>query len=229
MADDTLRAFEQSIAAGALPPGTRLPGERELAARHGCSRAALRESLQRLRAQGLVVTRRGAGSVVARAQPAPLLRLLAQSPRSRQELLEVRDAIDAMAAAGAAERASADDLAEIRRQHRRFGAALRRGALEAMGRADAGFHLAVATASRNQVLLEVVRSLREALEASIAISAERLFEHTDFAETVYRQHGAILAAIARGDAEAAQRASREHVRETARQLRSVGRGAADRH
>ncbi|MGB0865145.1 MAG: FadR/GntR family transcriptional regulator [Granulosicoccaceae bacterium] len=213
--------LETLIRDGQWPVGTRLPAERALAAQLNCSRAALRELLQKLQAQGLIHTRRGSGSVVTRAQPSPLIALLAQSARSRRELLAVRTAIDAMAAQGAAERATARDRAAIQKQHRRFGAAVDARDLDAMGQADAGFHLAIATASHNKVLLEVVRSLREALEASIAISSQHLFDQSSFSRSVFDQHGAIVAAIVARDPEAAKLASEHHVEQTAKKLRSV--------
>src|SRR5215468_6218182 len=53
------------IMSGKLPPGARLPTEQEMVAAMGVSRTAVREAVAALRAEGLVVTRQGAGAFVA--------------------------------------------------------------------------------------------------------------------------------------------------------------------
>lgn len=214
----SLEQLEQAISSGAWPVGTRLPAERALAQQLNCSRAALRELLQSLRARGLIQSKRGAGSQVSKPPPSPLLALLAQSPRSRQELLSVRSALDALAAQGAAELATDRELAAIRRQHRRFASAVERRDQAQMSQFDTGFHLAIAAASHNQVLLEIVRNLREVLQVSIAISSERMFLQEDFSQAALTQHSKIIAAIGQRDPEAAKAAAEHHTQETARRL-----------
>lgn len=216
----SLEELESLIHSGAWPVGTKLPAERALSSQLNCSRAALREHLQKLQACGLIQIKRGAGSVVSEAAPSPLLSLLAQSPRSRQELLAVRTALDGLAAQGAATLATDRELAAIRKQHRHFADAVTSRDSEAMGRYDAGFHLAIAAASHNKVLVEVVRSLREALEASIAISSSRLFEQVNFGHSVLEQHSEIVAAIGRREPESAKAAAERHVVKTAQRLQA---------
>src|SRR6059058_329321 len=53
------------ILGGQLPPGARLPTEQEMVAAMGVSRTVVREAVAALRADGLVVTRQGAGAFVA--------------------------------------------------------------------------------------------------------------------------------------------------------------------
>src|SRR5947208_1213668 len=83
------------IESGELPPGSRLPSERELARIFGVSRLAVREASHRLEARGLVVVRRGAGSyvssVVARetsAQPRPPVDVAADDLAALRMLIE---------------------------------------------------------------------------------------------------------------------------------------------
>lgn len=215
-----LQHLESLIHSGEWPVGTKLPAERTLSNQLNCSRTALREQLQKLQARGLIQSKRGAGSVVSAAAPSPLLSLLAQSPRSRQELLAVRTALDGLAAQGAATLATDRELAAIRKQHHHFADAVTGQDSEAMGRYDAGFHLAIAEASHNKVLVEVVRSLREALEASIAISSSRLLEQANFGQSVLEQHSEIVTAIGRRDAESAKAAAERHVVKTAKRLQA---------
>jgi len=216
-----LMQLEQVISTGDWPVGTRLPAERQLAALLGCSRAALREKLQALRCKGLIQSKRGAGSVVSKASPSPLLALLSRSPRSRQELLAVRSALDGMAAQGAAELASDRELAAIRRQHRHFSKAVNQCDQVKMNHFDTEFHLAIASASHNKVLLEIVRNLREELQTSIEISSDRLFGESDFSKTVLEQHQNIIAAIGRRDATAARSAAERHTQDIAKRLNAI--------
>ncbi len=205
-----LQQLEEFIVSERWPPGRKLPAERTLAAQLNCSRAALRESLQCLRTRGLVTSKRGARSVVASASSSTLPTLLKQSPQSRQDLLAVRSALDALAAEGAAKQATGKELSGIRHLHRRFAAAVARQDQAAMAKYDTDLHLAITGASHNKVLLEIVRHLRETLKASIAISSERLFEQTNFGSVVVEQHGEIVAAIARRDPQAANAAAKRH-------------------
>src|SRR5580700_2981355 len=108
------------ILAGRLPAGSRLPSERELSLALGINRLTLRAALARLEAMGLVVTRHGAGTIVASWREragldalGALARALAPDDPARAELLaailEVRRVLGAEAVALAAKRATAQD------------------------------------------------------------------------------------------------------------------------
>jgi DNA-binding FadR family transcriptional regulator len=145
------------IVSGAIPEGTHLPRESELAERFGASRQAVREALKVLAAKGLVASRRRAGtSVLPRANwnlfdpdvvawhPAGQA-----PPELLGDLIEVRRAIEPAAAARAAKRADTEAIAAI-------GAALE--AMRAADKpsdeffgADAAFHDAILRASGNAV------------------------------------------------------------------------------
>lgn len=109
------RTLERKIFEGELRPGTRLPTEAELCEAFSVSRSVIRDSIQSLRAKGLVLVRQGHGTVVAEPSEAPLTEaLLTALIRSR---LLVGDVIDARAAIEtefsrlAARRGSAEDWA----------------------------------------------------------------------------------------------------------------------
>ncbi len=217
----TLKQLHSAIVAGRVSPGTRLPAERALAAHLGCSRSALRETLQSLRSAGRIESRRGSASVVVANHASPLQTLLEQSPRGRLELLTVRSALDALAAEGAATLASDRELATIRKHQHAFATAITQNNRVAMARSDTAFHLAIAAASHNKVLVEVVRSLRDALETSIKISSDKLLEQPHFAETIIAQHSDIVAAIGRRDTAAARQAAQRHTAEITQRLQSL--------
>src|SRR5712671_3621415 len=105
------------IVSGKLPPGARLPTEQEMIAATGVSRTVVREAVAALRAEGLVVTRQGAGAFVAEGVRRPF-RISADELRSLREVIEVmelRTGVEIESAGLAAERASADQLRAIER------------------------------------------------------------------------------------------------------------------
>src|SRR5215217_5801019 len=103
------------ITSGKLPTGARLPTEQEMIAATGVSRTVVREAVAALRAEGLVVTRQGAGVFVAeggrrpfRIEPADL-----NSLREVLQVMELRTGIEIEAAGLAAERAESSSLRAI--------------------------------------------------------------------------------------------------------------------
>jgi DNA-binding FadR family transcriptional regulator len=205
---------------GALRPGMRLPGERELAQRLGVGRASVREALGALQVRGLVETRPGAGSFVA---PDALARLTAAAELAGAldlpadagpaALLEARRVLEPEIAALAAARGGAD--AEIDRLLEVMAAsadptdpAQRRRWSDA----DRAFHRQIAVATVNPVLLAIADHLAALMDQplwqrlrddSIAVPGRTTLQ--------LAEHRLIAAAIAEGDPESARRHAAEHI------------------
>lgn len=123
--------LRDQIVSGALPSGSRLPSETELGSMFGVSRSTVREALRQLASQHLIDTTRGAtgGSFVAAPDAGLIadnlggsLGLLVNSrSMSVDNLLEARLLLEPHAARLAAERATAEDLDELRRTVERTG------------------------------------------------------------------------------------------------------------
>jgi GntR family transcriptional repressor for pyruvate dehydrogenase complex len=156
--DAVVERIRGEIMAGRIAAGSRLPSERELALALGINRLTLRAALGRLEAMGLVVTRHGAGTVVASwRERAGLdaLGALAQALRpddpARGELLaailEVRRVLAAEAVALAARRATPEDIAGLRAIAEAQRANLNDPV--AMARGDVAFQRAVLRAAGN--------------------------------------------------------------------------------
>ncbi len=113
--------LERLILDGGLAPEQKMPSERQLATRLGVSRAIIREALHELQGRGVIETRHGKGSFVARIVPggeedgedSPLLQMFTGHPRTLYDLLEVREQLEGQAAYLAAQRATALDLHRI--------------------------------------------------------------------------------------------------------------------
>lgn len=208
------QVYEQvltQIGAGRMGVGDRLPSETELSRSLGVSRPVVRTALARLRADGIIESRQGAGSFVIRQ---PSVDFVQSAPSgSIAELLrcfEMRTALEGEAAYFAAQRRSVVDLAAMRESANRLSQAF---AGEDMGAdPDVSFHLAIAAATQNHLFVRTMEMLRQPLRDGIA-TARRLAQRSiaERLPIVMSEHEAILQAIQDKDAEAARRAMREHI------------------
>lgn len=157
------RGLAEAIRLGLVSDGERLPPEAQLASQLRVSTVTLREALATLRAQGLVVTRRGrAGGTFARApfddEPALLRqRLSGFSTQDLRDLGDHRGAVSGAAARLAAERALPGELDRLHRQAERLRAARSPGEAR---RADTQFTIEVALAAQSARLTREELRLR---------------------------------------------------------------------
>ncbi|HSN06548.1 MAG TPA: GntR family transcriptional regulator [Candidatus Angelobacter sp.] len=140
--------LRRAIVEGRIRPNERLI-EAELAERLDVSRTPIRESMQRLAADGLVISRRR-GWVVRE-----------HSPQEIQDIYEVRAALEGYAARLAAQRASDEQIREIQRIHETYVEALQGSSRGHLIAHNDEFHDAVIAASRNARLAEQIRRNRE--------------------------------------------------------------------
>jgi len=223
------RELESLIVESSLRPGDRLPSERVLAERMGASRASVREALQKLAARGLVQQRQGGGTFVCdthtEALADPLAQLLETRPETIYDLIEFRQALEGIAAHYAALRATETDRATLRRRLEAIERAHEGDDPAGEANADADFHLAVAEATHNVVLLHVMRGVFRALRGGIESSRQRLYMKKGSREALYSQHQGLYEAVIAGDAKAARRAVTEHLDYVKAQLMEIQREA----
>ena len=236
VADRVEVAIEALIEDRGLGVGDRLPSERALSELLGASRNTLREALMRLGARGRNTLRRG-GNVIAapatsRRTPStiadPLASVVAGNPGFGQDVLEVRRGLEGQAAYHAALRATPEDIDGIRRRMDQLAACHETGDAVAEARADAAFHLAIADASHNAVLRSVMSSMFGLLKSSISESLDKLYIVPRTYERLCAQHQALMDAIAAGDADAARRASDDHLAFVAQTIRTIDEERARR-
>ncbi|WP_093141717.1 transcriptional regulator LldR [Pseudoxanthomonas sp. GM95] len=228
-----LRALVQTCG---LKAGDRLPAERALAQELSVSRSALREAIAQLASQGLLVSRVGGGTYVQAAAlgwqeqriVAPLSALVQDNPDYAFDVLEIRHALEGEAAWQAALRATDEDRARIVACFEAMQTAHGHGDHQAEARADAAFHLSIAEASHNLVLLQVMRGLFELLQASIRESREKLYLSPRTFEPLSQQHRALMDAIVAGDAQRARDAAQAHLRFVHTSLRALDEDQARR-
>ncbi|HWA46579.1 MAG TPA: FadR/GntR family transcriptional regulator [Hypericibacter adhaerens] len=220
LSDVVARQLEHLIVEGRLQPGEGLPSERELAKQIGVSRPSLREALSELRSRGLIEPARNGGAVVTEltrtSLTEPLSQMLERHPSAIRDLIEMRDVLEAHAAALAAERATAADIrkleaaleAQIRGRSRNTASLAKR---------DLDFHQAIAQASHNIAILHTAHGLTKLIKVFLQRGYEIILAAGDAREgkaAVEAQHAAILDAIRARDPEAARRASHAHLHQT---------------
>ena len=202
------------IASGTFPPGARLPTEQEMVSSMGVSRTVVREAVAALRAEGLVVTRQGAGAFVAADIERRPFRLALDGLPSIDEVLavmELRASVEVEAAGLAASRGSAAARRRVGQTLAGIDVALERG--EAAIAEAFAFHRAIAAATGNPQFPHFLEYLGRFIipRQSIRVAAHRPEGQRAYLETFQREHVAICAAIMAGDAGAAREAMRQHL------------------
>ncbi|AMO78815.1 MULTISPECIES: FCD domain-containing protein [Pseudomonas] len=218
LSDDIVERLEAMILEGTLKAGERLPAERVLAEQFGVSRPSLREAIQKLVAKGLLVSRQGGGNYVAQSLGStfsdPLLHLLESNPEAQRDLLEFRHTLEGSCAYYAALRATEVDHQRLTSAFETLQACYQRNdkVSEEEGAADASFHLAIAEASHNTVLLHTIRGLFDLLKHNVVTNIGGMYaQRTETREQLMSQHRELYDAIMQGRAEEAREISHRHI------------------
>ena len=208
------KRIAHEIMSGKLLPGARLPTEQEMVAAMGVSRTVVREAVAALRAEGLVITRQGAGAFVAADARRRPFRLMAEGLRSVEEVLQVmelRASVEVEAAGLAAARGTTSAHRRISKALAAIDAAIKRN--ESAVDEDFAFHGAIARATGNPQFVHFLEYLGRFIipRQSIRVAAHRTGDQRAYLEMIQSEHAAIFRAIKSGDAVAAREAMRRHL------------------
>jgi GntR family galactonate operon transcriptional repressor len=207
------------------PPGTPLPRENDLGTLYGVSRTVIREALKVLETKGLVRGRPRIGTVVCDREEWNILdpQILewmgpgALAVDLLRSILESRRTVEPAAAALAAERASAQELADLEHACDEMGEA--GDDLEAFTIADARFHDTLMRASHNQVFRQLSSIIQAALAYSLKASNRAAGKHDE----ALAAHRALVEALRMRDGGLAQTCSTRILDLAARDLSTVMR------
>lgn len=222
LSDAVYQRIYERISIGDWPKGTRLPTEIEMAEQFGVSRTVIREALLRLRIDGLIASRQGAGTHVVGAPSQRVIDFAEPgSVADIQRCYEFRVGVEGEAARLAAMRHSKSRLEEIEATLEAMDACIAEGGLGADE--DIAFHLAVAEASENDYYVRTITSVTKAIRVGISIAAtlanrppaERL-------AAANAEHRAIYEAIRNSEPVLARERMQAHI-ESARRRVFVGR------
>jgi GntR family transcriptional repressor for pyruvate dehydrogenase complex len=208
LSDKVADMMLETILSDRLSVGDRLPSERELGEQFGVSRTVVREAVRALVTKGVIDVRSGSGlrvaAVDANAVSESMTLFLRGGTLDFEKVHEVRTVLEVHLAGLAAERATDDDVAQLREIHERMQREV--SDVEAAARDDLEFHRAIARATHNELFLLLMDSIGSSL---IDIRRENLGSGS--APMTLSQHEAILELIAAHDPEAARTAMQAHL------------------
>src|ERR1700685_2172087 len=208
--EQIVQQIEESILKGSLKAGDQLPAERELAMRFGVSRTAVREAVKALREKGLVEAYSGRGTFItdgtsqAVRQSFDLMVKIGQ-PEGSTDLAEVRRLLEPEIAALAAERAQESDRATLREAVAVMDRSLKDA--DAYIEADLDFHLALAEAAANPLILSLIDSIVGLLREQRL----RIFQVEGGPQRGQIHHKRILEGMEKRDAKMARDAMKAHL------------------
>jgi len=209
--EQIVQQVEESIHKGALKPGDQLPPERELAEQFGVSRTAVREAVKALREKGLVEAYPGRGTFITDGSSYTIRLSLDRMMRSENEgfsyLAEVREILEPEIAALATTRADEEVIKAMKEQVSIMDAAKQDP--EAYIEADLDFHLALAEAAGNPIILSLIDSIVGLLREQRI----RIFQVDGGPGRGQYHHKKILDAIEHRDAAAARLAMKAHLKQ----------------
>lgn len=182
---------------GELKPGDQLNSVEQLAADFAVSRSAVREALSGMRAMGLIVMRQGEGTFVTKFDPSNFSLLvhasLLMKKEDIQEIYEVRKILEVGAARSAALHHQPEDLIALESAMDDMKKAKEEGAIGE--EADMRFHMAIAKASRNEILLHLMSSVSEVMLSVLKETREVLIYNEKKTTSLIDEHQAIYDAI----------------------------------
>ncbi len=210
--EQIVKQVEDSILSGQLKPGDQLPAERDLAQRFGVSRTAVREAVKTLREKGLVEAYSGKGTFITNGTSQAIRQSLDLMIRINQaegsaHLAELRQVLEPEIAALAAPRIEEQLLATMREAVATMDRNLHDP--DAYVEADLDFHLALAEAAGNPLIL----SLLDSIVGLLREQRSRIFNVDGGPERGQYHHKRILAAIENRDPEKACDAMRAHLKQ----------------
>ena len=204
-----MQQFHSLIRRGVLQHGARLPSERSLAGQFKVSRSSVREAIRSLELQGLVVSRRGAGTFINTENLESVVALIATTLSSGDETLpeifEVRHLLEPQIAAVAAQRASPEEIEQMEEILKGQQQQISRG--QTGVDADTAFHFALASATHNSALVKVV----SAVEDILRLSRDYSLQQPGRPQRSLASHRQILDMVEARDAEGAKQAMDHHL------------------
>jgi GntR family transcriptional regulator, transcriptional repressor for pyruvate dehydrogenase complex len=218
LTDRITSMLRADIVNGKYEPGVQLPAVKDLGAAFGVSVTVVREALSRLKSDGLVASHQGKGVFVEDDAKARPFRLATAdgAGNSLRHIFELRMGVEMQAATLAAERRNAHDLKamsdclrQMEPNHNSFEQALA---------ADIAFHLTIAQATQNPLIVSFMQFLQPHLYESISKARTSSARKARTTMIVYNDHYALYEAIAASDLHRARLAARRILERSLRRL-----------
>ncbi|MCG3206526.1 MAG: HTH-type transcriptional regulator LutR [Anaerolineae bacterium] len=192
------------IAAESLKPGDLLPSTAKLSESFGVSRPVVREGLRSLASWGIIEIVNGKGAVIKPLDDTLLQVFFDRAVQLRHksviELMEVRKPLEVQSAFLATQRCTPTDLAKMEALVQAMAQSL--GNLDTYARLDVEFHLAIASATGNTMMVYLIGSIRESLKESILRGLQSRRSQAEL-ERVQQTHEMVYRGILSGKPELA--------------------------
>jgi GntR family transcriptional repressor for pyruvate dehydrogenase complex len=210
--EQIVQQIEESVLNGGLKEGDKLPAERELALQFGVSRTAVREAIKALQEKGLVEAMPGRGTFITSGKSNQMRQSVDRILKSSQSdgtawLVEFREIVEPEIAALAAVRADKEALASMREVFLTMKNAMQDSVTYI--EADLDFHLELAEAAGNPLILSLIDSIVGALRDQ----RTHTFFVKDGPTRGQFHHERILNAVERHNPDAAREAMHAHMRQ----------------
>jgi GntR family transcriptional regulator, transcriptional repressor for pyruvate dehydrogenase complex len=209
ISDEIAKQIMDLISRGELKPGDHLPSERELCKDFGASRSSLREALRCLSIVGVLNARVGEGTSVADDGEKFLRKIiewrLITERHDIENLLEVRMALEGVSAANTARHATAEQVEELRKLIAKMKSSLKDE--KTFAALDLEFHVAMAEASGNQLVSDLIALVRGQLLKAL----HKVLVVPHALPLALKEHTAIFDAIERRDPDGAREAMQKHL------------------
>ena len=206
-------SIQDLIASNQLQPGKQLPSERDLANRLGVSRNTVREAIRSLEQRGLVKMRPGSGTYVTEVTPQVVAdsieRYFAFGSCSHEDLVKLREVLEPEVAALAAEHSTSEDLARLKELVEDMEDAFFEDDVEHYAVTDTNFHVALALASHNELIIAITSALQQIMRVWIEAQSK-----TFRLDKGAFSHRAVCEAIAARSPDRTREAMRVHMSAT---------------
>lgn len=210
ISDEIAKQIMDLISRGELKPGDHLPSERELCKDFGASRSSLREALRCLSIVGVLNARVGEGTSVTEDGEKFLRKIiewrLITERHDIENLLEVRMALEGVSAAKTARHATPEQVEELRKLIAKMQSSLKDE--KAFAALDLEFHVAIAEASRNELVSDLIALVRGQLLKAL----HKVLVVPHALPATLKEHIAVFDAIAGRDADGARKAMQAHLK-----------------
>jgi DNA-binding FadR family transcriptional regulator len=222
--DELIDRLTAEIKSGALKPMEKLPTEQEMIAAFGVSRTVVREALAALRAEGLILTRQGAGAFVSADMRRRPFRVTGEGPLKIADVIsitELRLGIEIEAAGFAAERRTDEELESIEYFVEQFAQSVEKGG-EAV-ESDFNFHQAIASATHNENFVAFLDFIGWQIIPRRNVYV-KIVDHSvrrKYLLRVLNEHKSIAKAISESKPNAARNAMRRHLERSRKRYVSI--------
>jgi GntR family transcriptional repressor for pyruvate dehydrogenase complex len=220
--EEITEQIKRLIVDGKLKVGDKLPSTKEMSEQFGVGRSTTREALSALKAMGLIEIRQGGGCrVISRNVPSavelPELDSLRMNRATLLELLEARQSLEVSNAAIAAEKRTDADLAAMASLVEEMKLSIGED-LEGE-RTDLLFHLTLAKATHNTIMVRLFESIMNQVEMAIReIRRVEIYANRSVAQQLYQEHLAIFDAVSIRDSNLAGQRMKLHLKHVERIL-----------